>query len=419
MALLGILLMTITKFALPDSHFETILRHPESLNYKIAFFNANVFEGKMRAIFSMIFGAGVLLFCAKETAQRSVTGIFYWRMILLMAFGLMHTHLFLWVGDILFLYGLCGMLLFLFRNMKPAWLLAAALCFIVIEISLNSYFYNHNRIQRIAYLEVVDIEKKGLQLTDEQIKAKEEWKRKEAEYFPDESKTDRFVDVMRSGYWTIARNLRDQFIASETSHAPFSMVDPLALMFLGMALFKWGFFSGFLPDRIYVWLLIIGYCIGYPLVFYSWDILMTAPNIVEFFEANPFNIRVLIQPLQRMLLGVGHVSLLILLLRRGFFKRLTNMLGAVGKMAFSNYIMHTAICSFIFFGYGLGYFGRLKYHELYYIVIAIWILQLVISPIWFKYFRFGPLEWAWRSLTYWKVQPMRVSREETDLQTLV
>jgi uncharacterized protein len=78
----------------------------------------------------------------------------------------------------------------------------------------------------------------------------------------------------------------------------------------------------------------------------------------------------------------------------------------VGKMAFSNYILQTIICTLIFFGYGLGYFARLEYYQLNFIVVAIWMLQLIISPLWLNHFRFGPLEWAWRSLTYWKRQPM-------------
>ena len=125
-------------------------------------------------------------------------------------------------------------------------------------------------------------------------------------------------------------------------------------------------------------------------------------------ESNPFNIGVYIYPVQRILLALGHVSLIVLLVRGEVFKGLFNALAAVGKMAFSNYILQTVICTLIFFGYGLGYFARLEYYELYFIVVAIWIFQLIISPLWLKYFRFGPLEWAWRSLTYWRRQPMAI-----------
>lgn len=80
---------------------------------------------------------------------------------------------------------------------------------------------------------------------------------------------------------------------------------------------------------------------------------------------------------------------------------------SVGQMAFANYITHSIICNFIFLGYGFSMYGKLQRYELYYIVLGIWTFQLIISPIWLKYFLFGHLEWLWRSLTYWKVQPFK------------
>jgi uncharacterized protein len=76
-------------------------------------------------------------------------------------------------------------------------------------------------------------------------------------------------------------------------------------------------------------------------------------------------------------------------------------------MAFSNYLMQSIICVFIFYGFGLRWFGAFERYQLYYFVIGIWIFQIVFSNIWMKYFLFGPFEWLWRSLTYWKIQPMK------------
>jgi uncharacterized protein len=78
-------------------------------------------------------------------------------------------------------------------------------------------------------------------------------------------------------------------------------------------------------------------------------------------------------------------------------------------MAFSNYITQSVITAFFFTGYGLKMYGKLERYQLYYVVGAIWIFQLIVSPIWMRHFRFGPLEWCWRSLTYWKRQPMRLA----------
>jgi len=99
-----------------------------------------------------------------------------------------------------------------------------------------------------------------------------------------------------------------------------------------------------------------------------------------------------------------------LICKKGLAKDLTTRLAAVGQMALTNYVMHSIICAFIFYGFGFGLFGRLQRFELYYVVFGIWLFQLVVSPVWLRNFRFGPLEWLWRSLTYWKPQPMKTER---------
>ena len=76
-------------------------------------------------------------------------------------------------------------------------------------------------------------------------------------------------------------------------------------------------------------------------------------------------------------------------------------------MAFTNYIMQTILCTLIFYGHGLGLFGSMGRTEQALLVLGVWILQLFLSPLWLKHFQFGPLEWVWRSLTYWRLQPMR------------
>ena len=77
-------------------------------------------------------------------------------------------------------------------------------------------------------------------------------------------------------------------------------------------------------------------------------------------------------------------------------------------MALTNYLMHSIIAGFVFFGFGFGLYGQLERSELYYVVGGIWLFQLIASPIWLKYFRFGPAEWLWRSLTYKKKQPFKI-----------
>src|SRR5918992_3855337 len=104
--------------------------------------------------------------------------------------------------------------------------------------------------------------------------------------------------------------------------------------------------------------------------------------------------------LGRLPMTLGHLGAIMLMYRYGVFTRAQRVLAAVGRMALTNYMAHSVICLFVFTGAGLALYGQLERHELYYIVLAIWIAQLIWSPLWLKYFRFGPMEWVWRKMTY-------------------
>ncbi len=109
----------------------------------------------------------------------------------------------------------------------------------------------------------------------------------------------------------------------------------------------------------------------------------------------------------RLFTSMGHVGLIMIFCKLPILRWLKTSLAAVGKMALTNYLMHSVICMIVFTGVGFGMFGKLQRYELYYVVLAIWIFQLIVSPVWLSYFRFGPAEWLWRSLTYLKVQPIK------------
>jgi len=107
------------------------------------------------------------------------------------------------------------------------------------------------------------------------------------------------------------------------------------------------------------------------------------------------------------LAGLGYCALLLMMVKAGWLRGLTSRLAAVGQMAFTNYILTTVICITIFEGWGFGLYGKLQRWQLYEVVLGVWLILLAISPVWLKHYRFGPLEWVWRSLTYWKKQPLR------------
>jgi len=411
-ALLGILLMNIPGFSMADYSFEVFKNDPDNINFWLYQIIGIFFEGKMRAMFGMVFGAGVLLFIAnKSTKGVSVHVLFYRRMFWLLLFGLIHSHLILWIGEILYLYAVCGMILYLFRNVPPKYLVWAVPIVAVVSFVAGTIQYQDIRTKRIAYVEATKAKSQNQTLTAAQNKALTEWREIEKTMIPNREDAKANTKKMKSDYSTVASYLRPIAFEIQTKYLPFEVWDSLALMLLGLALFKWGFLTGAWSNKDYWTVIKIGYGLGLPLViyanYYSFHHFSTLEANLARMEQVPINWVNLIYPFQRILLVMAHAASLILLYKSGVVQGLMNRLVAVGRMAFTNYISHSVICTLFFFGYGLNYFAELEFYQIYFVAFAIWIFQLIISPIWLKYFRFGPLEWLWRSLTYWKMQPMK------------
>ena len=109
-----------------------------------------------------------------------------------------------------------------------------------------------------------------------------------------------------------------------------------------------------------------------------------------------------------LLLCLGYIAAVMLICRAGKLRRFTGRTAALGRMALTNYLMHSVICTFLFKGYGFGLFGKIERSGQFLIVLTILVFQLWLSPLWLKHFRFGPVEWLWRSLSYRQRQPMRI-----------
>ena len=149
-------------------------------------------------------------------------------------------------------------------------------------------------------------------------------------------------------------------------------------------------------------MVLIGYSIGLTVNYFEGTLIVSNQFSILAFHKSWMSYNV-----GRIAITCGHIGLIMLFIKSGWLLFLQKAFAAVGQMAFSNYIMQSIICNIIFLGYGFAMYGKLQRYELYYIVISVWIFQLIVSPIWLKYFRFGPLEWMWRSLTYWQRQPMK------------
>lgn len=409
-AVLGILLMNIPFFAMPERFAETWRADTSSPNFWVNAFNTILFEGKMRALFSAIFGAGIVLFTVgKEKSGRSATGLFYRRMFWLTLFGLAHAHLLLWMGDILYFYGLIGMLAYLLRRVAPRWLALGVPIVAVIGFVANAIFYQGMREKRLAWREAVTAQQAGRQLTPAQDSALVAWREVEKEFIPNSTEIAEHTALMKGSYGQVASFVRKKAADMEFKYLIFFMWDALALMLLGIALYRWGFLTLQWSTRDYARTAVIGYAVGLTAVTYSFvHGVVTTPNLAAALanmEREPIPWTGALYDVQRIALMMAHVSVIMLVYRAGWLRGLFARLRAVGQMAFTNYVMQSVICTLVFFGYGFNQFAEWEFYQLYYLVVGIWVLQLVVSPLWLRAFLFGPLEWLWRTLTYGARQP--------------
>ena len=407
-AILGILLMNIPGFGIHNSALITVLQSPPgNADHITAAIIFTFFEGTMRGLFSMLFGAGMLLFVMNKNETPggpTVTEYYFRRLAWLVGFGLLHAFVFQWVGEILFFYGLMGMILFPFRNASAKWLWALGLLTMFITFYNGNNGFSRDREVRLNYNAALAVQKQKKPLTPEQEKALGEWPEMEKNFKVDSVRMNDYVGRMRGSYADVFELQLPASTGGEVNYTYHGLWDILCMMFIGMALLKMGFFSNEWSGSSYVLTLLLGYGLGIPL---GYQYFHGFEQIVKDYGKYLENYTVSHQQLydvRRVLLCMGHVSLIMLLYRSGLLNWLMKALASVGQMAFTNYFMQTVFCTLFFFGYGLGYYNKLRFHQLYYVVFSIWIFQLIVSPIWLRYFRFGPFEWLWRSLTYWKRQ---------------
>jgi len=177
----------------------------------------------------------------------------------------------------------------------------------------------------------------------------------------------------------------------------------LGLMLIGMALMKSGILTCERSADFYRKLMLGGYIIGLPLTVYSGLDLFAH----EFEPTYVMRYGGFANAIGSIIVGLGHIGLVMLVVKTGYLQGLMRRFGAVGRMALTNYLMHSIILTTVFYGYGLGLYGQIPRFAQMGFVVAVVALQLALSPWWLARYRFGPVEWLWRSITYWKIQPMR------------
>ena len=382
-ALLGILTMNIRGMAAPLSAY----MYPYALfdyvgQSRIAYlFTSVAFDLKMMGLFSMLFGASALLYAAKSTGSgRPPRGLWFRRMGWLLAIGLVHAY-FIWGGDILVPYALCGILiLWWVRRLPPGALLGAAVALLAVGAALTIW-------HGLTWEGMTDAERA----------------QEAAIMMPTPAQAREQLGWMLGSYTeTVARHAPFVFMFQTLFFLSFFLWRCSGMMLLGIALYKWGFLDGRRPTRAYAWTAAVCIPAGLALAWYG----AVALDRVQF--ALPQRIVLdLWNYTGAVMASVGYAAALILMVKVGALRRLRKALAAVGQMALSNYLLHSVVASALFLGWGFGLAGQLDYAEQLAVVVAIWIFQLALSPVWLARYRFGPAEWLWRSLTYWQRQPMR------------
>ena len=357
----------------------------------------------------MLFGAGIILFISGK--EKRLDGLlpadyFFRRQLWLMLFSLIDVFILLWYGDILLDYACLGMIMYSFRKLSPkALLIGAGLCFIFMLARENRDLYlDKKMIHKGELVAAIDTTKTKLNLIQkEQLGAMQEFK--ERSTHEGKLKQMEKIKLKNTGSYEALYEYRtNRYVDTLVEYLFLGVWDVLLFMFVGMAFFKMGILTGQAPAKLYWGMCIVGLGVGLVLSY-----LRLQPMIDTNFNWFDYRKKIHFEfyELSRTFRSIGIFGLIMLLYKSGWFKWLFALMRPVGQMAFTNYLMQSLMCGLFFYGIGFGMFGKLQRYEIYYVVGAIWLIQIIYSHIWLRYFRFGPLEWLWRSLTYWKKQPFR------------
>lgn len=398
-AVLGILLMNLVSFSLPDPAYwdPSILGGETGWNLRFYLFDSLLVEGSMRAIFSMLFGAGVILFTTRKSRNGSTSNaavLWYRRTTWLILLGLLHAYLMVFPGEVLFAYGVVGLFLFPVRNSPPARLLLFSLLLMAILATLRITEYRAGERFSMEYEAAREALATRAPVTRQEQAGMENWERKMLWAKPDEQELEEKISSMRSGYLSALVARAPYILYMQTGYFfRIGFLDTLSMMLLGMALFRWGIFHARRSPLVYLAMLVAGYGLGLTI---NWletkTYVRSGFDLLTFFKVNRS------YDLGRVLIAMGHIGTTMLLVRLKVFRRVGVLIAAAGRMALTNYLLQSLIATTLFIGF--RQFGQWQRFELGLLAVLIWIFQLTFSYLWLRYFRFGPAEWLWRRLTY-------------------
>jgi len=426
---LGVLLLNIQEFGMTKGTLNQLIVNPHGGNYWLLTIVNVLFGTKMVALLTLLFGASIALFFAKSPSTNgfSTVDLYIRRQFWLMAFGLVNAILLIFQYDLLFPFSIVGILLFPLHRLSARAFLVGAVMMALIFGGKSYWDFSETKQKYEKYLKVLAYEKKHkivkptakqmadtvalkkmAKLSDEQKKDTTAWKSIVNSMKFDKNANESQVKSMRSDYGKISDFVFPKITEREALWLyRYGLWDLASLMLLGMALFKWDFFFSSFSKKNYAILAALGLLAGLSLSWLSMGSAeLSITDITKFVSGSMVPLHEVVSPFERALMAVGWASLVMLLYRLEVMVWLWRGIGAVGEMALTNYLIQTVFCTLFFYGYGMSYFGELKFFQLYFIVAEIWLIQTVLSVVWLRYFQFGPAEWLWHSLVVWQRQPM-------------
>lgn len=392
-AVMGILVMNIVAFAMPEAAYMNPAAFGGHTGIDLAIWTVDfiLIDGKMRGLFSFLFGASMLLVIDRATARReNPARVHFSRMFWLFLFGEAHMIL-LWWGDILHHYALMGGVAYFFRDKPPYKLVGIAIVLLLTEMAMIA------SMTMSIHATVAAVQ--APHPSTETVEQYQTLRRGFGVPTPDELAKD--MALHRGPYAPLVEHRLGEAVSTTTRTLTSVGLETLGYMLLGMACLKSGMLTGAWDRRRYLCWIIIGFGVGIPAsAVLAWYV------AAQGFAMVPLVLGVLALPtLFRPLMIIGWACLIVLLARSG--GAIAERFGAAGRMAFSNYLGTSLICSTLFYGYGFGLYDHVSRAGLSLVVVAIWVLMLLWSKPWLAHFRFGPLEWVWRSLARLHFQPMR------------
>ena len=387
-AVLGILGMNVVAFAMPFGAYDDPRIYggstgADAIAWAIAF---AVADGKMRALFTMLFGASLLIVAdAAEANGGRAASVHYRRMAVLLGIGMLHGYL-VWYGDILVEYALAGAILFIGWRWRPAALFYGAGILFCASVVMAAIDWSDLAALR---------DSAAAPGATPAIKAA--WR---AFARPDLAVSLPEITGYRGGFQQVmATRLGDLAVLQQG--LPVFLVEALGTAAFGMALYRSGYFTRW-PAARHRWIVAIGLGLGL-----TADGAVAATVVGTRFDPVTAALGTLIALSIRPAIMLGYVSALILLTGSGRARWLVDRLSAAGRMAVSNYLATSIVMTTLFYGYGLGLFGTLSRAQLYPFILGMWAAILLWSRPWLQRFRYGPVEWFWRSAARGKWQLLR------------